>query len=585
MAAVVVSAVVLGFTVLGGTTAAGGEVFLEAASAAGPDPFTPSTATETNRAAVPAAHTGAPRGDTGGGRTLEVDGGHPGLYGGTRNVASCDVEKQITFLTEHAEKGNAFAAALGVRRAGIPAYLRSLTPVRLGWDTRVTNHGYRNSAPTGYQAILQAGTSVLVDGRGVPRVRCACGNPLTPPVAVPGKARLSGGEWSSFRSAELVAVKPAAKPVKAVTVFDQDRKAWFERPSGLVRARSDREVEPPPGRPSGSPYPALPPARQGSVRTGHDAQTRQRNPEVPDPAPGVAPGRKPDPAQDPGREGHGEQGTTEAPDTPAKPRGADRTPRKDPAQEPGRGQDHAPGAPEQKSRAKHPEHEPGGKPDEGGPGRETGEGSGREAGQGGGGKDGRGHDKSTGQTPGQSSGQEPGRAPGQQTREGSGRGDGDGKEPGRQTDGGPRADTGQAPGRESGPGTGEVPGQGAGRRDDQGGVEGSGRGTGTGKAPQQDAGGGPGDGTGQAPVQGSGEETSTGSGQSSGQSSGQGSGTGKATGKGAGSGDGPVRSGHEGAGRGPGQESGRQTGDEGVRPGQSGRTDGSGSREERPLLR
>src|SRR5207245_1194617 len=105
--------------------------------------------------------------------SLVVNGSRPGLYGGTQSVASCDVEKQIKFLVQDTAKGKAFAGALGIRQSQIPSYLRSLTSARLAWDTRVTNHGYKDGAPTSYQAILQAGTAVLVDNRGVPRVRCA----------------------------------------------------------------------------------------------------------------------------------------------------------------------------------------------------------------------------------------------------------------------------------------------------------------------------------------------------------------------------------------------------------------------------
>ncbi|MFD5881792.1 DUF6777 domain-containing protein, partial [Streptomyces yangpuensis] len=407
-AALVVSAVVVGFTVLGGNTAAGGEVFLEAAAAAGPDPFTPSTATaaqETGGAAP--GTTGTVRGGTGGARTLEVDGGHPGLYGGTRNVASCDVEKQIKFLGEHTDKGDAFATTLGVRPTGIPAYLRSLTPVRLGWDTRVTNHGYKNDAPTGYQAILQAGTSVLVDGRGVPRVRCACGNPLTPPVAVRGKARISGQEWSSFRSAELVAVRPAAKPVKAVTVYDPGRKAWYERPSGAAPGQSDRAVEPPPGRTAASPYPALPPAHEGTVRT---------DPAPPDPAPGRAPAGKP----------HGE---------PEKERPEKPTPsqHKDPGPKPGTGRD------------KDPAHVPG----QGSgttPGEHPGKAPGQEPGSG------RGSDKTPGSEP-QDPGDAPDKAPGRGSHQDKDTPSGDA--PGR------------PPGKGSGDGTGQVPDRPPGQESDQ----------------------------------------------------------------------------------------------------------------------
>jgi hypothetical protein len=127
----------------------GGEVFLQTASAAGPDPFTPSTVTQDNDAAASSANPGtSSAGADGGTGTLVVNGSHPGLYGGTQNVASCDVEKQIKFLTQNGDKGQAFAGALNIRQPEIPQYMRSLTPTRLVWDTRVTNNGYKSGAAT-----------------------------------------------------------------------------------------------------------------------------------------------------------------------------------------------------------------------------------------------------------------------------------------------------------------------------------------------------------------------------------------------------------------------------------------------------
>jgi hypothetical protein len=77
-------------------------------------------------------------------------------------------------------------------------YIDSLTPVLLRSDTRVTNHGFRDGWATPYQAVLQAGTAVLVDNTGVPRARCACGNPLTPPQAVPTTPTYQGTPWPGF---------------------------------------------------------------------------------------------------------------------------------------------------------------------------------------------------------------------------------------------------------------------------------------------------------------------------------------------------------------------------------------------------
>lgn len=90
------------------------------------------------------------------------------------------------------EKNRAFASVQKIEPSAVPECLRSLTPVQLRMGTRVTNHGFRDGKVTAYQAVLQAGTAVLVDDRGVPRVRCACGNPLLPPVAQESTPKQTG---------------------------------------------------------------------------------------------------------------------------------------------------------------------------------------------------------------------------------------------------------------------------------------------------------------------------------------------------------------------------------------------------------
>ncbi|MFG2977993.1 DUF6777 domain-containing protein, partial [Streptomyces sp. NPDC048331] len=456
-----VSAVVLSFTVLGGNTAAGGEVFLQAAPEAGPDPFTPSTATQAEsvanampmnpgantKDATNAKGTTGTTGGTDGTRTLEVDGGYPGLYGGTRNVAACDVEKQIRFLTQHPDKGRAFAASLNVRQPEVPSYLRSLTPVRLGWDTRVTNHGYRDGAPTSYQAVLQAGTSVLVDAQGVPRVRCACGNPLDPPVAVRGRQTYSGAKWSSFRSSGLVAVKPAAEPVKTVTVFDQEGRGWYERPSGAAQGRHDRAVPPPKGQPAGSAYPVLPAAHQGSGRPPSGTPPNRTPGDAPERAPGKEPAspsdRKPDkdpdegPKTAPGRDPDTDPGKTpeKAPD---KESGENRE------KEPGRKPDRKPGPDTVEQRDQNRDKTPGEAPAED-PGKEPGKQRDKEPGQ----DAGKERDQNRDKTPGEAPAEDPGK---QRDKE-------PGKEPGKQRD--------KEPGKEPGKQRDKEPGQDAGKERDQ----------------------------------------------------------------------------------------------------------------------
>ncbi|MEW2180125.1 DUF6777 domain-containing protein [Streptomyces sp. NPDC005406] len=229
-----------------GSAKAGGEVFLEAAGSTGPDPFTGSTARSSAGDATP---TDVPSPVASASRnrpnaTQGVDGSAPGLYGGTRKVAACDVEKQITALTDQPAKNKAFASVEGIAPSGVPAYLRALTPVQLRLDTRVTNHGFANGSATGYQAVLQAGTAVLIDDRGVPRVRCACGNPLLPPVAIKGTPQLKGDAWPGYRAGDVVVVKPAAQPVDVFVMFDPKTEGWFERDAGDTGA-GDKKTDPP----------------------------------------------------------------------------------------------------------------------------------------------------------------------------------------------------------------------------------------------------------------------------------------------------------------------------------------------------
>nr|WP_190184242.1 DUF6777 domain-containing protein [Streptomyces cirratus] len=270
VAVAAVAALVVVLTRPGGSPSgkAGGEVFLQPAAAAGPDPFTESTAADqgTPPATLPlqspspqtpgtAAPSTAATGTT---VTRSVTGAAPGLYGGTKDVASCDVEKQIKELSAQPAKNAAFASALSVEPASVPRYLRSLTPLRLRVDTRVTNHGYRDGKPTAYQAVLQAGTAVLVDDRGVPRVRCACGNPLTPPVALGGEPKRTGQPWPSYRPSRVVVIAPSVTVVNKFVIYDGHEGRWVERDRHDHEGKHDKTV-PPPVVKSPPPPPSQPP--------------------------------------------------------------------------------------------------------------------------------------------------------------------------------------------------------------------------------------------------------------------------------------------------------------------------------------
>ncbi|MEU0403716.1 DUF6777 domain-containing protein [Streptomyces sp. NPDC006197] len=228
----------------------GGEVFLQNAAATGPDPFTKSTARTGGGSAPPASL--PPRTAS---AVPQMSGATPGLYGGTRSVASCDVEQQVRYLSAAPAKNAAFASVIGIPANGVPAYLRSLTPLQLRVDTRVTNHGFRNGAATTYQSVLQAGTAVMVDSHGVPRVRCACGNPLTGPV--PQKApRTTGTPWQGYSSQQVVVVAPSVTVVNVFVVYDPQDDGWFARKHGDT-GEHDKPTPPPPVSLSASPSTSL----------------------------------------------------------------------------------------------------------------------------------------------------------------------------------------------------------------------------------------------------------------------------------------------------------------------------------------
>ncbi|MGQ4419852.1 DUF6777 domain-containing protein [Streptomyces sp. SAS_269] len=333
-----------------GSSAKGGEVFLLPAGQTGPDPFTESTVREAG------APTSTPRTPTPGTPTAPsapanavrgVDGGAPGLYSGVRNRPSCDVEKQIRALRADPARNRAYAAAAGVRPSDVPAHLRSLTPVTLRADTRVTNHGYRDGRGTGFQAVLQAGTAVLVDGHGVPRARCACGNPLTPPISQHGTVRLTGDRWASYRQSDVVVVTPAPGAVRAFVIYDPQRDDWFRREPGDDTGRQDEHTEPPkdthpwippagcvsPGAtgtsgrpcpptstlnsPSGSPSSSPPPSGSGSRPPSSESPSQApSSPSPPTGAPSSGPSTESPPTRAPSSEPPSSRAPSSAPSAP-----------------------------------------------------------------------------------------------------------------------------------------------------------------------------------------------------------------------------------------------------------------------------
>ncbi|MFF8536371.1 DUF6777 domain-containing protein [Streptomyces sp. NPDC015532] len=221
----------------------GGETLLQPLAVQGPDPFTaPTDTTPAPRPPVTRTPQPSPTGTQG---ARSVSGAAPGLYGGTRNAGSCDVGKQIRFLSADRAKARVFAELSGISPESVPDYLRRLTPVVLRADTGVTDHGFAAGRATGFQAVLQAGTAVLVDNRGVPRVRCACGNPLGRPTEADGNPDTRGRPWSGYRPAQVVTVTPAPDVITDITIVDVADNTWIERPVGYEGHHHDHVVRPP----------------------------------------------------------------------------------------------------------------------------------------------------------------------------------------------------------------------------------------------------------------------------------------------------------------------------------------------------
>lgn len=154
------------------------------------------------------------------GDLVNVSGAAPGLYGGTNVLEVCDKDQLVAFLVENEDKAAAWADVHGIAAADIPAFVAGLTDVILQVDTRVTNHGFRDGKANPIDSVLQAGTAVLIDADGVPRVRCYCGNPLLEPRSLGTQDPTFRGEaWDGFDLDDTVVIS-AGEPIDELVLDD-----------------------------------------------------------------------------------------------------------------------------------------------------------------------------------------------------------------------------------------------------------------------------------------------------------------------------------------------------------------------------
>ncbi|MBI2169491.1 MAG: protein kinase [Actinobacteria bacterium] len=224
-----------------------GELFLEPISEVGPLPFTGSLVpdlpdlpspqdlvSQVTLPSVPALPEGGGGGGGGGGAGTQVttiSGAAPGLYGGTKQLSVCDAEQLVTFLEDHADKAAAWASTVGIEVGEIRSYVEDLTDVILQRDVRVTNHGFSGGKATPRQSVLQAGTAVLVDAFGVPRVRCYCGNPLTPAKPAAPEPELVGEPWPGYAPGDVIVIA-ATDRVEEFVIRDLVDGGLISRPPG-----------------------------------------------------------------------------------------------------------------------------------------------------------------------------------------------------------------------------------------------------------------------------------------------------------------------------------------------------------------
>lgn len=233
----------------GGKPAAASEVFLQPRNGTGPHPFTANVGTNattnTRKATAVLTTTGStnPRG-----AIVSYTGNTVGLYGGTLSTSSCNPQQMISYLRANPDKAQAWATAQGVPVSQLASYISSLTPMTLRYDTRVTNHGFSNGSAYPIPEVLEAGQAVLVDQYGVPRARCYCGNPLTPPAAT-STTGYTGPPWPGFSPSTVVVVQQSTTIINNFTIIDNTTGQPFNRPTGTTGS-SDGPPQTPPGTPS-----------------------------------------------------------------------------------------------------------------------------------------------------------------------------------------------------------------------------------------------------------------------------------------------------------------------------------------------
>jgi hypothetical protein len=179
-------------------------------------------------------------------------------FGGSGSNRVCDRDKLIKFLEANPERMAEWARVLGLAAdiKVVKEYIGKLHPVTLTRDTQVTNHAFKNGRAVGFQAILQAGTAVLVDKYGTPVTKCYCGNPLGTPPSY-SNPKYSGPRWPAYTPSSITIIQSTTVIIDTFTLVDTTTGEPFTRPRGTDGSADSPST---PTTPSTPPPTTSPPA-------------------------------------------------------------------------------------------------------------------------------------------------------------------------------------------------------------------------------------------------------------------------------------------------------------------------------------
>lgn len=160
-------------------------------------------------------------------------GSNPGVFGGSPLGEVCDIDSLVALLLATPVVGEAWAAVHEIEVDQIPGFAATLTPVVLLRDTAVSEFGFRSGTIVPRLAVLQRGTTVLVDERGGLRARCISGNPLRTAPPIPDEPTVFGHPWTGFSPGAVDLISAGSGTVGQFVLVDVTTGLPIVREAGI----------------------------------------------------------------------------------------------------------------------------------------------------------------------------------------------------------------------------------------------------------------------------------------------------------------------------------------------------------------